>query len=66
MNQLKDNKTKFFLKWTLWSAFLVPGGAGLGLLAAITTSDFFTNSYYGEDLPFSFGIILMESIFCDA
>ena len=56
MNQLKDNKTRFFLKWTLWSAFLIPGGAGLGLLAAITFSDFFANSYYGEDLPRSFEI----------
>ena len=60
MSQISDNKTRLFITWTLWSTLLIPGGAGLGLLAAITFEGAFTNAYDGGEAP----ILLEIAIYC--
>ena len=56
MTQITDNKTRLFITWTLWSTLLIPGGAGLGLLAAITFEGAFVNGYNGGEPPVLLGI----------
>ena len=57
MTELTDNKTRLFITWTLLSTLLIPGGAGLGLLAGITIDNAFTNAYDGGEAPILFGIV---------
>ena len=56
MTLIKDDKIRFFVTWTLLSTLLIPGGAGLGLLAAINFEGAFANGYDGGEPPVLLGI----------